>query len=204
MFYNLSYKYLLPEDIQMENVYDVCPQFENDRFLLRYVQKSDAEDLLKIYSDKNALPFFNSDNCDGDNFYYDTMEKILKAIDFWIYSYDNKWFVRWVIVDKITSEVIGTIELFQRVSYDDFNGNGLLRLDLRSDYERADKITDILSLIIPPAYDMFGCNEIASKVPNYAVEREEAFSSYGFTRIDSGLISKDGAVFYGYMRISRD
>ena len=188
----------------MENVYDVCPQFENDRFLLRYVQKSDAEDLLKIYSDKNALPFFNSDNCDGDNFYYDTMEKILKAIDFWIYSYDNKWFVRWVIVDKATSEVIGTIELFQRVSYDDFNGNGLLRLDLRSDYERADKITDILSLIIPPAYDMFGCNEIASKVPNYAVEREEAFSSYGFTRIDSGLISKDGAVFYGYMRISRD
>ena len=204
MFYNLSYKYLLPEDIQMENVYDVCPQFENDRFLLRYVQKSDAEDLLKIYSDKNALPFFNSDNCDGDNFYYDTMEKILKAIDFWIYSYDNKWFVRWVIVDKLTSEVIGTIELFQRVSYDDFNGNGLLRLDLRSDYERADKITDILSLIIPPAYDMFGCNEIASKVPNYAVEREEAFSSYGFTRIDSGLISKDGLVFYGYMRISRD
>ena len=24
------------------------------------------DDLLKVYSDKNALPFFNSDNCDGD------------------------------------------------------------------------------------------------------------------------------------------
>ena len=24
--------------------------------------------MLKVYSDKNALPFFNSDSCDGDNF----------------------------------------------------------------------------------------------------------------------------------------
>ena len=188
----------------MGNVYDVCPQFENDKFIFRYVQKSDAEDLLKIYSDKNALPFFNSDNCDGDNFYYNTMEKILKAIDFWIYSYENKWFVRWVIIDKSSSEVIGTIELFQRLSDDDYNENGVLRLDLRSDYEKSDIIKDILSLIIPPAYDMFGCSSIVSKVPIYAVDREEAFTSYGFARIDSGLISKDGFVFYGYMRISKD
>jgi hypothetical protein len=185
----------------MENVYDSCPQFENEKYLMRFVQKPDADDLLKIYSDKNALPFFNSDNCDGDIFYYDTIEKILKAIDFWIYSYDNKWFVRWVIIDKETSTVIGTIELFQRLSDDDFNENGVLRLDLRSDHERAEIIENILSLIIPSAYDLFGCNEIASKVPNYAVEREKAFSSYGFTRTDSGLVSKDGSVFYGYMRI---
>jgi hypothetical protein len=59
----------------------------------------------------------------------------------------------------------------------------------------------ILLVIIPSAYDLFGCNDIASKVPNYAVEREKAFSSYGFTRTDSGLVSKDGSVFYGYMRI---
>ena len=187
----------------MENVYDVCPQFESDKYLLRYVSKNDADDLLKIYSDKNALPFFNSDNCDGDNFYYNTMEKIQKAIDFWIYSYENKWFVRWVIVDKEKSQVIGTIEIFQRLSDDDFNENGVLRLDLRSDYERADIIKDILSIIIPPAYDMFNCSRISSKVPIYAVEREEAFTSYGFERTDSCLISKDGFAFYGYMTIKR-
>ena len=60
----------------MNNVYEECPILENDRFLLRFVTKEDATDLLKVYSDKNALPFFNSDNCHGDNFYYSTKEWI--------------------------------------------------------------------------------------------------------------------------------
>ncbi len=51
----------------MKNVYEECPRFENERWLLRFVKASDSEDLLKVYGDKNALPFFNSDNCDGDN-----------------------------------------------------------------------------------------------------------------------------------------
>ena len=54
----------------MTNVYERCPQIENEKYLLRFVEKKDADDLLKVYSDKNTLPFFNSDNCDGDNFYY--------------------------------------------------------------------------------------------------------------------------------------
>ena len=51
----------------------------NERFILRLFQDEDCNDLLKVYSDKNALPFFNSDNCDGDNFYYATEER-MKAI----------------------------------------------------------------------------------------------------------------------------
>ena len=49
--------------------------------MLRPACKEDSVQLLKIYSDKNALPFFNSDNCHGDNFYYPTKEKMDSAID---------------------------------------------------------------------------------------------------------------------------
>lgn len=84
----------------MSNVYKSCPEFENHRFLLRLVQMNDADDLLKVYSDKNALPFFNSDNCDGDNFYYPTKERMTEAIRFWLQSYETGWFVRWTIIDK--------------------------------------------------------------------------------------------------------
>lgn len=49
----------------MSDVYENCPAFENDKFLLRFSQLDDAEDLVSVYSDKNALPFFNSDNCHG-------------------------------------------------------------------------------------------------------------------------------------------
>ena len=49
----------------MTDVYSKCPTFEDDRYLLRFVEEKDADDLLKVYTDKNALSFFNSDNCDG-------------------------------------------------------------------------------------------------------------------------------------------
>ena len=53
----------------MTDVCSNCPAFEDGKYLLRFVEEHDADDLLEVYSDKNALPFFNSDNCDGDNFY---------------------------------------------------------------------------------------------------------------------------------------
>ena len=65
-----------------------------------------------IWEDKAALPFFNSDNCLGDNFYYPTKEKMDSVIDFWINSYMEKYFVRWAIIDKSTSKAVGTIEMF--------------------------------------------------------------------------------------------
>ena len=93
------------------NIYDECPVLENDKYLLRQVENYDCDDLLDVYSDKNSLAFFNSDNCDGDNFYYETKYKMQKAIDFWNYAYANKWFARMAIIDKNINKAIGTVEL---------------------------------------------------------------------------------------------
>ena len=65
------------------NLYEERPILESGRFLLRAVKSEDCGDLLKVYSDRNALPFFNSDNCDGDIFYYPTIERMNDAILFW-------------------------------------------------------------------------------------------------------------------------
>ena len=61
------------------NIYENCPVLENEKFILRLTEQKDCDDLLKVYSDKNALPFFNSDNCDGDNFYYETGTRMAEA-----------------------------------------------------------------------------------------------------------------------------
>ncbi|EID82572.1 hypothetical protein [Streptococcus intermedius] len=82
----------------MSNVYENVPKFESGKFLLRFVDKDDVEDLFAVYSDKNSLPFFNSDNCDGDNFYYSTKDKMKQAIDFWLKSYQTKWFVGLLLI----------------------------------------------------------------------------------------------------------
>ena len=40
------------------NIYETCPTLESERFILRLFEDYDCDDLLAVYSDKNALPFF--------------------------------------------------------------------------------------------------------------------------------------------------
>ncbi|MBD5556556.1 MAG: GNAT family N-acetyltransferase [Roseburia sp.] len=183
------------------NIYENCPTLESEKFLLRLAVNEDCDDLLRVYSDKNALPFFNSDNCDGDNFYYATKERMAEALDFWNLSYENGWFVRLAIVDKSVSNVIGTIELCLRVSEDEFDNMGVLRVDVRSDYEKEDMLFDIVALITPHISEMLGCNGIITKAPIYAVERIKAIQRAGFAKSEHLLIGKTGYAYDGYWTI---
>lgn len=180
------------------NIYETCPMLENEKFIVRLFEKEDCDDLLKVYSDKNALPFFNSDNCDGDNFYYSTKERMEEALGFWQLSYENGWFVRLSIVDKNVSNVIGTIELCLRVSEDEFNNMAILRVDVRSDYEKEECLFDIVSLITPHIPEMLGGNGVLTKAPIYAVERIKAIQKAGFMKSEHLLIGKNGYAYDGY------
>ncbi|MCM1236413.1 MAG: N-acetyltransferase [Ruminococcus flavefaciens] len=180
------------------DIYKACPILESENFLVRLFKKEDCDDLLKVYSDKNALPFFNSDNCDGDNFYYATKKRMEEALDFWKISYENGWFARLSIVDKESSSVIGTIELCLRVSEDAFNNMGILRIDVRSDYEKEDVLFDLISLMMPHLSEMLGCNGVLTKVPIYAVERMKAVQKAGFTKSEHFLVGKNGYAYDGY------
>jgi len=188
----------ISEVFTMQNVYEYCPQFENDKYLLRFISPEDTVDLLKVYSDPAAVPFFNSDNCNGDDFFYKSLERMQQAIDFWIFSYNEKYFVRWTIIDKETMEAVGTIELFHREADEHFYECGLLRLDLRSDYENAAQIVTIISLIKEAAYDLFYCNIIATKAVPQATERTNALRELGFVAADKMLVGHDGTKYGDY------
>ncbi len=179
------------------NPYEKCPVYENENYLLRLLEPTDTPDLLLVYSDEKAVPYFNGDNCHGDDFHYTTMERMSAAVDFWLLAYEQKAFVRWAILDKKLSRAIGTIELFNRRAEDYFNDCGLMRLDLRSDYEQRESIREILSLIAPPAFELFGCRMIATKIPPYAACRREAAQSLGFTASSEKIIGADDGKEYG-------
>ena len=188
----------------MSNRSDLCGVALNsysERFILRLFEDSDRDDLLAVYSDKNALPFFNSDNCDGDNFYYATKERMANAIGFWHMSYENGWFVRLSIVDKAAASVIGTVELCTRVSDGAFNNMGILRVDVRSDYEDENVLYELFSLITPNLDEMLGCKGVLTKAPIYAVERIKAIQKVGFTKSEHMLIGKNGYPYDGYWTI---
>ena len=180
------------------NIYKNMQTFESENYLLRGITMEDAEDLLKVYSDEKAVPYFNGDNCHGDDFHYTTLEQMKEAIGFWLFSYDNGYFVRWAIVCKKTNEAIGTIELFTREdTVEEYDNCGLLRLDLRSDFEKADVITEIFALIIGFVFDLFG-DKVVTKVWNNAVERLDAITRLGFVRPKVGLKGDQGEVFTDY------
>ena len=183
------------------NLYEKSYVLESANFLIRRTEERDCADLLKVYSDRNALPFFNSDNCDGDNFYYTTKERMEEALRFWKLSYENGWFARFSIVDRSASSVIGTIELCLRVSEDEFNNMGILRIDVRSDYEKEDTLYEIIALILPHISEMLECEGILTKGPIYAVERIKAMKRAGFKKSEYMLIGKTGYAYDGYWTI---
>lgn len=185
------------------NIYSSCPILQNDRFVLRLVNDDDLSDLLKVYSDEKAVPFFNGDNCYGDDFHYTTAERMREALDFWKQAYKNGWFVRLAIVDKHTNRAVGTIEEFCRDADDFFTDCGLLRLDLRSDYEKCDEIKSILSLIVIPSFEMFGCKIIATKAIPSATERIKALKALGFLKSQEALVGHDGTKYYDYFVLKK-
>ena len=122
-----------------------------------------------------------------------------QTIAFWQEEYRKGYYVRWTVWDKNTRHGIGTIELFNRQANDYFTDCGLLRLDLRSDYEYADRITEILSVILPQAFDLFGCRMIATKVPKFAAERKNAVEKMGFALSEEVLVgSHNGKIYTDY------
>lgn len=179
------------------DVYEQIPVMEDDKFLLREIEDADAEDLLKVYSDKAAVPLFNSDNCVND-FYYVSIEEMKDTIAFWKKEYQNKYYVRWAIIDRNTNCAVGTIELFNRKAKDYFNNCGLLRLDLRSDYEKQDIIEEILVIIIPKTKEMFACETIATKAVPIAKERIRALEYVGFCLSEEAVIGHDGTKYDSY------
>lgn len=151
-----------------------------------------------------AVPFFNSDNCGGDDFHYTTENRMKEAIEYWLWEYNRQGFVRWTIVSKVTKEAIGTIELFHRDAGDFFTNCGLLRLDIRSDYEISSEIIKILTLIIEPAYTLFHCDKIATKAIASATERIAALKSLGFKLSKEKLIGHDGTEYDSYFVLNKN
>lgn len=180
------------------NIYANCPILESETFMLKLVEEADCDELLKVYSDKNALPFFNSDNCNGDNFYYASKERMVEAFRFWDLSYKNGWFARLAIVNKKLTEVIGTVELCLRVSEDAFNDMAILRVDVGSDYEKENVLYEIVTLVTSHISEMLECDGMITKAPIYAVERIAALKKAGFTKSEHLLIAHNGYAYDGY------
>ena len=180
----------------MSDVYTRCPTLTGPILTLRPIAPEDAEALLAVYGDETRTPFFNGDNCHGDNFHYPTLERMQQAVRFWLDSYAHGYFVRWAVVAAGTP--IGTVECFHRVAADAYGGCALLRIDLRADMENAAVNGECLDLLLPHLEELFHANRAAIKAPPVAAERIAALTARGFTPGNAPLIGHDGTHYGDY------
>lgn len=153
----------------MVNPYETCPAFENENYLLRLVDFSDAPDLLAVYSDRYAVPFADEEQDDTNI----TLGQVQELIQFWEWNYRTGRAVCWTVFDKNSRLAIGTMEISLPKSDGYTEDCALLRLNLRDSYERADRIGEILSLILDDVFDLFDCRKIAMRVPSASSKRNK-------------------------------
>ncbi len=175
----------------VKDIYEECPIYKKKLITLRQTSIEDAEDLIKCYSDERAVPLFNSDNCNGDDFHYTTIDRMRKAIDFWDFSYKNKYFVRWTVIFNETDEKIGTIEMFHRIAADEFNHYGVLRIDLQSKYEIQPVIDEILEIVNENLYEAFDVEVLITKAVPAAGERINSLVGKGYKPLNRKLMIYD-------------
>ncbi len=174
----------------MMNVYQTCPTFITPGFTLRLVRREDAPGLLKVYSDRQAQSYFNSDNCTSD-FRYSTLREMEQCIDFWLASYARGDFVRWTILDD-RQRPVGTVEMFRKDDGKDGKGEGVLRMDVMSRYEFSDVFERLLRVILPPMHELFHCERILTKALPFMQQRRVALVLMGFFPSKQPLIGHGG------------
>ena len=173
------------------DIYKQCPIYKSKILSLSLTTLEDVPELLKCYSDKKAVPLFNSDNCHGDDFHYTTIERLKEAVDFWQYSYEHGYFARLTIKLNTTGEKIGTIEMFKREAEDKFNHFGVLRIDLQNKYEKQQYLDEILQITDQNFYNDFEVNTILTKAISTATERISSLKNKGYIPINKKFMIYD-------------
>ena len=173
-------------------------------FSLRNLTINDWKELIVVYKDAMCIPFFNSDNCHGDIFYYSTEERMKKAINFWLESMSKGYFVRRVIVDNSNNRAIGTIEYFVRNNEENYNDAIVLRVDVHHYYEKKKPLVKIFRLAVKEAFETCNCNNLITKGWEYAVERRNALQFLGFNEMSEPLIGHEKEKYCNYWKIKNN
>ena len=151
----------------------VSYRYESEHFLLRQVAPEDASSLLPGYSDPAAVALMNDDNCDK-GFLCPSLEDMRQYIGFWSEEYRNRKYIRPVLIHKPTGQLLGTMEAFG-------GEPGVLRLDLRADWEKPEVLAELLRLAVEEFPQDLPMTGMVTKAIPKAKARREALTALGFS-----------------------
>lgn len=161
-------------------VFEKCPEYQSEHFYIRQMKMTDADELFQCYSNPKAAKYFNGDCC-SDDFYYTDYSKFQMCMEYWEERYRAKDFVRFTILNREKEEAIGMIEICPSYKYSaDGFCMGILRMDLRPEYEIEEAVQELLNLILENVYSDFGVKSVIIKAQEYAHVRRKALKKLHF------------------------
>lgn len=172
---------------------DFETEFISEHFLLRPVEVSDAPNLLRCYSDEEAVERMNADNCTS-TFLFRSLSEMEECIRFWQEDGKRTGYIRYAVVDRVDERAVGTCELFPREQLGSLKNVGLLRLDLMSAYETEEVLTELFALFHREFYGPL--RYLMTKAPAAATLRRDLLRNWGYAAVKSRrVIPFDGYWF---------
>lgn len=148
------------------NLFINCPVYEAEQLRFRKVSLEDTQQLFQVYKDPITLAHMNNDNC-GGKWPCHSPEVVRAGIQGWEREYDERFYIRWTIVNTLTQECIGTLELAPYPNttrfFDGQCQSGILRVDVKSDLEKAEIFQAIFKMSIKHMFLDFDLQYILTK-----------------------------------------
>ena len=102
-------------------------------------------------------------------------------MEYWLSRYEAQDFVRWSIQDKEKKSLIGTVELCPSLKYAvDGKMMGILRIDLKSEYEKQAVLEELVDILMVHIYEDFQVASVIMKIQKDAKERQKLIKKYQF------------------------
>ncbi|MEG2789191.1 MAG: GNAT family N-acetyltransferase [Romboutsia sp.] len=88
----------------MYSLFNEFVEIESSKYLLRRIVHTDSKDIFEMYGDADVMKF----NLEHK---INSVDETKKLIDIIHTGFENKWFIRWGVIEKNTNKYIGDLAL---------------------------------------------------------------------------------------------
>ena len=138
----------------LERAFNVFPELEASRLLLREVKEQDYNDIYEIYSDEDAVRYQQIKPMDS-------IEQAQKSVNSFLNGYKNKMFIRWCIADRNNDKVVGLITLH---TFDNWNSKAEVGYMLNKKYWNQGIMSEAAQKVIEYAFEVIELHRIEASI----------------------------------------
>lgn len=156
----------------IDGLFNILPEIETDRFLLRKIEAEDYKEIFDIYSEDETLKYQNMVSMKS-------LDEAIRYVDFISNGYKNKCFIRWGIVKKDGDRVIGLVALHH---IERENSKVSVGYILNKRFWRQNIMSEVMSQIINYIFNEIKINRIEASIHPDNIASIKLCEKLGFTR----------------------